>query len=149
MHVFTRTRHLLVLSILSSTLEMDLVQFNSLTFYVIQTELSCPTKKFSFYICRYVLAGRNNNSLWGIIIVSTGVTIAHFNVKNSGFADECRRWDERYMNDCVVPSIACRRVSEMVGFCVSNDCKLDLVYILGDLWHAVIIGQRGFRTNHG
>ena len=49
--------------------------------------------------------------------------------KNSGLVRVRRRRGERYLSECVVPSLASGRVSVMVLGCVTFDFKMDLVDI--------------------
>ena len=49
--------------------------------------------------------------------------------KNSGLVRAWRRRGKRYLNECVVPSLASSRVSVMVWACVLFDCKMGLIDI--------------------
>ena len=54
-------------------------------------------------------------------------------LKRNGGVRVWRQTGERYQQDCVVPKFASGRISVTVWGCVSDECKLDLVDIGGDL----------------
>ena len=54
-------------------------------------------------------------------------------MKRNGRVRVWRQTGERFRQDCIVPTFASGRISVTVWGCVSNDCKLDLVDIRGNL----------------